>query len=431
MRVLIIAENQCKDNLVPYPLGAAYVAGAVRAAGHEVAGLDLMLSDDPEGDVERAVRDFDPEVVGLSIRNIDNQDIIAPVFLLDDCLPAMEALRATTDAPVVAGGAGFSMFPLECLDYLGLEVGIVGEGEVAFVELLDLLERGLEIDSLPGVALNRDGVRKINPAVHAFDLDMLSPDRDAFDVTPYRGPGPVGHPMTANLQTRRGCHMHCTYCSTPLIEGHNVRCRSVESAADELESLDKEYGVRFCYFADSLFNYPADYTIELLKELASRELKIKWCSTFAPFEVDERLFPLLTPAGCSLVSLGNESGSDPILSSLNKGFDRAAVVRAAKGFKAVGVPFNCFLMMGGPGETRETVEESIALMDELKPDAVLVTPGIRIYPGCDIEKTAIERGMIEPGQDLLHPVFFIEPALADWLPGYLQQACEDRPGWSL
>ena len=430
MRVLIISENRCRDNLVPYPLGPAYVAGAARAAGHEVAGLDLMLSSDPAADVERAVRDFDPQVVGLSIRNIDNQDMLVPVFFVEDCVPVVEAVKGATDAPIVAGGSGFSMFPLQCLNYLGLEIGVVGEGEAAFVELLDVLEKGEEVEGLAGLALNRNGVREVNPPVHAFDLDELAPDRDAFDVTPYRGPGPVGPPMTANLQTRRGCHMRCTYCSTPMIEGRVVRCRSVLSAADELESMDSEFGVRFCYFADSLFNYPGDYAVALLKELASRELKIKWCSTFAPFEVDERLFPLLNPAGCSLLSLGNESGSDPVLSSLKKGFDRDAVVRAAKCFKAEGVHFSCFLMLGGPGETRETVEESVELMDELEPDAVLVTPGIRIYPGCEIETTAVERGTIKPGQDLLRPVFYIEPGLEDWLYGFAKQACAERPGWS-
>src|SRR5450830_885097 len=101
MKVLLISENRCRDNLVPWPIGASCIAAAAEAAGHNVKGLDLMFSRDASADVAAAVRSFQPDVVGISLRNIDNQDIHANEFFLPGVKQVVDAVTSETVAPVV------------------------------------------------------------------------------------------------------------------------------------------------------------------------------------------------------------------------------------------------------------------------------------------------------------------------------------------
>ena len=432
MRVLLVSENRCRENLVPYPLGVACVAAATRQAGHEVACLDLMFSEHPVADVLRAIDDFRPDCIGLSIRNIDNQDMYAGEFYLPPVREIVNAVKEATAAPVILGGAGFTIFPRECLDYLDLEMGIVGEGERTFVELLSFLEARLPPYDLPGLAVRREGKSGINPpAPHAWPGLSPPPDRNFFDVARYNWTPGTGSPFVANLQARRGCHMHCIYCTNPGIEGRLVRARPPREVADELASLENDHGLRYAIFTDSLFNYPPPYAEELCREIASRDLSIRWWCNLNPLYCERKLLKLLREAGCVGMSIGNESGSEDILASLKKGFTREHVVRAVCDAHKLGFRTNCFLLLGGPGENESTVRESVELMEELAPTQVTVTVGIRVYPGCEIRELALREGMIEAGQNLLFPAFYLSREVEDWLYPYMRELCDIHPGWVL
>ncbi len=432
MRVLLISENRCRENLVPFPLGIACVAAAARQAGHEVACLDLMFSQDPVADSLRAIGDFDPHCIGLSIRNIDNQDMFAGEFYLPPVKELVEAIRSASRAPVVLGGAGFTIFPGECLEYLDLETGVVGEGERTFVELLSRLEKRLPPDDLPGIALRRDGVSRVNPpAPHAWPGLFPPPERELFDVTRYNWNPGERPPFVANLQARRGCHLRCIYCTNPDIEGRLVRVRPPREVADELASLERDHGIRYAIFTDSLFNYPPSYSEELCREIASRKLSIRWWCSLNPLYCERKLLEMLREAGCTGMSIGNESGSQDILVSLKKGFTREDIVRAVKGAHELGFRTNCFLLLGGPGENRRTVEESVGLMLELDPTQVTVTVGIRVYPGCELHDHALRDGMVAPGQNLLYPAFYLSRETRGWLYPHMREICDSRPSWVL
>jgi len=432
MRVLLISENRCRDNVVPWPIGVAYVASAVRARGHDVAGLDLMFSGEAAADVRAAVRSFEPDCVGVSIRNIDNQDMHSNEFFLPAAKDVVDVLKSETDAPVVLGGAGFTIFPLECLEYFDLETGVVGEGEESFVNYLDALESGADATGVPGLAVRANGVARVNPAAAPVDYATTPPpDRDAFDVSRYDWKPGQGPPFATNLQSRRGCHLRCIYCSSPTVEGHTLRFRDPASVADEMEVLEKERGLSTVIFVDSNFNYPADYARELCLRIARKRLSIRWSCTANPHWFDDSLFPLMREAGCFAISLGNESGSQTTLESLRKDFTKGDIRRTARAIRERGMQIYCFLLFGGPGETRETVEESVALMDELEPEAVVVTVGIRIFPGCELQSIAEEAGVISKGQNLLRPVFYLEPEVEPWLYEWTKEACASRKGWSL
>lgn len=429
MKVLLINENRYRESIIPYPLGLAYISTASRAAGHEVAGLDLMFSDDVERDIENIVAGFKPDAIGLSIRNIDNQDSRNTLFFVEGVKAIVDQLKRTTGAPVILGGAGFSTFPLECLRYLGAELGVVGEGEETFPLLLECIRSGGDPADLSGVASLKDGEETLNPprAFAGFSSSLL-PDRETFDTKPYTWkPGTVN--SASNLQARRGCPMHCIYCSTRQIEGPALRMRDINTVADELESLEAKYSQTIVAFSDSMFSHPAEYTKALCGEIAGRKLGIKWVCTYNPSAWEPGQFNIMREAGCAGASIGNESGSEDILKALKKGFGKKQIRASIEEAKSLGIRVTCFLMLGGPGETRDTVEESVEFMDELGPDMVNVTPGIRITPGCELERIAEGEGIIKPGQNLLDPVFYISKAVEPWIYDYAIDICKDRDGW--
>jgi radical SAM superfamily enzyme YgiQ (UPF0313 family) len=432
MKVLLISENRCRDNLIPYPLGISYIAASAREAGHEVSGLDLMFHDNHLAEVVGRVRSFRPDCIGLAIRNIDNQDMHSSEFYLPQVKEIVDAIKSETGAPIVLGGAGFTIFPLQCLEYLDLEMGIVGEGERSFVELLTHLASDAGVEETPGLELRRDGTGTINPpGPHAWPGMISLPDRYVFDVEPYNYIPGKGSPSMANLQARRGCHLHCIYCTSPRVEGRLMRVRNVNSVAGELASLERDHGSRNALFVDSLFNYPIDYTVDLCREIAARGLSIKWHCNLNPLYCDTELLGLLRQAGCASLSIGNESGSEDILQSLKKGFSKEDVVRSITQAKRLGFYLNCFLLLGGPGEDEETVRESVELMTELEVDAVRVTVGVRIYPDCELYDIALREGVISPNQNLLYPTFYISLDTADWLYDYMREVCNKREGWFL
>ncbi|MDD3718755.1 MAG: cobalamin-dependent protein [Actinomycetota bacterium] len=432
MKVLFISDNRCRDNLVPFPLGIACVASATAQAGHEISCLDLMFSRDPAADTVERIRAFRPDCVGLSLRNIDNQDKYAGEFYPPAAREIADAVRSETSAPVVLGGAGFTIFPAECLEYMDVEMGIVGEGERSFVALLERLEPGAAVDDTPGLALRRDGGVRVNPpGPHAWPGLFPPPERRLFDVTRYDWKPDNDHPFVANLQSRRGCHLRCIYCSSPTVEGRVIRVREAGAVADELASLQWDFGIGTAAFVDSLFNYPAQYTRELCREIVARKVSLRWIANLNPLYCDPATMEMMREAGCVSLSIGNESGSEDVLESLKKGFSREQVISAVKGARDLGFRINCFLLLGGPGENEATVKESVELMEELGPDMVSVTVGIRIYPGCELHDIALREGVIEPGQNLLYPAFYISPETESWLYPYMREVCDAHAGWNL
>ncbi len=432
MKVLLVSENRCRDNLIPYPLGLAYIAAAARQAGHDVSGLDMMFGDEPLADLATAIDSFEPDCIGLAIRNVDNQDLRKPVFFLPWVREVVDAIRARTTAPIVAGGTGFTLFPLECLEYLDLEMGLTGEGEESFPRLLELLASGRDPAGLPGLALRRTGRGILGPPAARPDFATLPlPDRDTIDVRPYRWSPREQPSYLANLEARRGCHLRCIYCPNPLIEGREMRLRAPGAVADELALLESHFGLPAAMFVDALFNYPLEYTLRLCDEIVARATSIRWSCSLNPSFYDPRLTAAMRRAGCTGVSLGNESGSEDTLAALRKDFSKSDAARMIRQVKEEGLRVVCFLLLGGPGETRETVQESVAFLDELAPDQVTVTVGIRIYPGCELHDIALREGVISPDRNLLEPAFYLAQPVADWLWDYMREQCDARPGWEM
>jgi len=409
MRILLISANTERTNILPLPLGLALVAAASRRAGHDAILLDLMFEKDTPAAIRDCIQGFHPEVIGISVRNIDDQNMASPKFLLPPVQEVVSTCRRLSDAPIVVGGAGYSIFPESALRYLGADMGIHGEGETVFPALLHRIAKGVSVSGLPGLDL--PGQRPAGSTL-ARNLDDLPLPEPGLWIPSVSNQGQFWIPV----QSRRGCPLDCSFCSTSAIEGRPIRRYSPETVVKWLEQLVAN-GLRHFNFVDNTFNLPPYYAKDLCRRMIEKRLDLDfWCIIY-PKWIDRELVQLMAQAGCREVSLGFESGSDRMLGSLNKRFKAVEARTVAEMFAEAGIYRRGFLLLGGPGETEESVEESLAFADSLHLDALKITVGLRIYPETPLAATALAEGVIAPDEDLLWPRFYLAPPLADWLPG--------------
>ena len=420
MKVLLISANSESINMVPLPLGLNCVAVATRNAGHQVELLDLMGSADHDMLISSVIKRMLPDVIGISIRNIDNQVMGETRFLLNPVKDIISTCRAYSDVPIVLGGAGFSIFPEPALRYLGADIGVCGEGEVAFPLLLDALERGGDISGIDGICLPGRAVQ--DSCIKRPPLKNLPlPDPALWPVA-----DGVGQDIWIPFQTRRGCVMKCSYCSTPALEGTSIRMHPVDEV---VEGITRHVAAGFnrFYFVDNTFNLPNDYAKALCDALIDANLNIQWRGILYPGFLDRELVRKMAESGCVEVSLGFESGSEMVLRRLNKKFTTAQVREASELLTEFGIRRMGFLLLGAPGETRESVMESLDFADSLKLDMLKLTTGIRIYPETELAQIACEEGVISAEDDLLTPRFYLAQGLDGWLGGTICAWMADRP----
>jgi radical SAM superfamily enzyme YgiQ (UPF0313 family) len=421
MRVLLISSNTESISMVALPLGLGQVAAATRRAGHEVTFLDLLDEDDPAGAVRRVIAATRPEVVGVSVRNIDDQTRSNPRFLLARVRPVVAACRAATAAPVVLGGPGYSIFPAAALAYLGADFGVCGDGEAVFTSLLEHLAGGRDPGCLPGVYVS--GRRAAAAPSPPADLDALPLWDESLDALVGSSPEDTWIP----IQSRRGCPNECSYCSTAAIQGRRIRLRDARRVAEEVARLARRGAQRF-YFVDNSFNLPEVQALAICRWMKELAPGVRWRCILYPHRVGERLVRALAEAGCNEVSLGFESADPEVLRAMNKRFTAQDIRDAAELLAAYGISRMGFLLLGGPGETRGSVEASLAFAESLRLDELRVTVGIRIYPGTPLAERARREGMIAADDDLLLPRFYLAPGLEPWI--HERVAPLASPSWS-
>jgi radical SAM superfamily enzyme YgiQ (UPF0313 family) len=420
MNVLLISSNIETVNMVPLPLGLNCVAVAARDAGHNLQLLDLMGCRDNARIIQNVVHKFRPHVIGVSVRNVDNQDMTDTRFLLEPVRDIIDLCRNASNATIVVGGAGFSIFPEEVLRYLKADMGICGEGEIAFTTLLEALEGTTSLSGIAGLCLPGARVQK-GSAVRTRLETLPLPDLSLWSV-----PAVTGEERWIPLQTRRGCPMKCIYCSTPALEGTTTRMHPVDAVVTVI-SRHVAAGFNRFYFVDNTFNFPPSYAKNLCSALATAGLGIQWQCILYPGFVDEEMVLKMAEAGCVEVSLGFESGSPVILKNLNKMYTVDQVRTSSQLLSKYGIRRMGFLLLGGPGETRETVVESLAFAESLGLDMLKLTMGIRIYPGTALEKIAREEGLIAEDDKLLMPRFYLAKRLEDWLGHMIRKWMSERP----
>jgi len=424
--VLLISANTEKLPDPVYPIGAAYVAAAAERHGHEVSTLDLCFLDSLEPALSEAIDRCQPEVVAISLRNLDSSAYPQNTSYIEDYENLVRAVRSRSQAPIVLGGSGFTVMPETILEFLGVEMGVAGEGEAAFPWILERLATNEPLVSSPEfICRPINGSVLVTPTARVGRLDDTGlPKRTAFDMVRYYERGGA-----LNIQTKRGCCFECVFCSYPLLEGSRVRMRSATRVVDELQSLRESDGIRHWFFVDNIFNMPIRHAKDICDEIARRELDIEWTAYLNPKFVDEELCGLMVRSGCKAIEFGTDSGSATMIANLKKEFSPDELRRSSNLCHQFGLRFAHSLIFGGPGETADTVRETIELMEETRPTAVIAMTGIRILPGTAMVDLALRDGQIDEDDNLLHPKFYIAPTLGDELIDLIEGYARAHSNW--
>jgi len=420
MKILLIASNRIEEPLPAFPLGVAYLAGNIDPTAHSVEVLDLMFEDDARGKVASAVQRVAPDIIGVSIRNV-NAGGFNP-------LPEIEGLvrlcRKESGARIVLGGTGFTMMPREIITHFDADLGVVGEGVVSFNRLLERLEAGKEWDDIPGLVWKDDGMVRINvPGKDEAPDDFKAPARRLFNCRRYSEQAG----FSGNILVQRGCPFESLWDDTSRQEGTRVRSRAPRNVVDELEILTKDLGFKSATLVAPKFNYPEDYARELCEEMISRV----WMTDVHAHPSSPELFGLMKRAGCVLVSIDAGTCSEKTLKMMSGDYGFQDIRRCCADLRSAELNFGFLMFFGGPGETKETVEESLAFIDEMDPLMVGGEIGMRIYPNTPLAELALEEGVISEEQDLYEPAFYVAGEVQGWLRDRLAKVARERSGFAI
>jgi lipid biosynthesis B12-binding/radical SAM protein len=397
-RIFLVSSNTIVDPYPVYPVGMAIIASALTKAGHEVCQFDFLAEEKSDACLRKAIHDFEPHYVGISIRNIDAADhcLVGHDWYLSTDLGLVKAIRETTAAPVILGGSGFSVMPDEILSYLGGDYGITGEGEQTVCGLIKALDEG-----------------QVVPVITAQKAAFRS--GDAMTCRPLWDPDLVnfytGKSGMISMQTKRGCPYKCAYCTYPTIEGNVVRQRPPDDIVDEVERLQKTFGINTFYFTDSIFNDEEGGYLEVAETLVRRGINIKWAAFFRPEEISKDRMSLLKQSGLYAIEAGSDASSDETLSGLNKQFTFDDIYEFNQSCVNAQIPCAHYIIFGGPGETEASVRKGLNNLEMLKDCIVFAFSGIRIFPNTIIQAQAIKEGVLGKGDSLLKPTYYFSPEI--------------------
>ena len=402
-RVLLLNLNRYTQPYAVYPLGLAYLSGALCNQGFDVKIWDALF---PDGSVEECIAAYRPDYVGLSLRNIDNVQCHSPKSFIHDLLDNCRRIRASTTAPLILGGSGFSVFPKELFELTKVDYGIEGEGEDMLTRLLCALQNKRGFDGITGLVYrNSDGsVRHIprNPSDAIFSSE---PFHDAGLLQSY-----IGHGSLPGVQTQRGCPLKCMYCTYPVIEGKRSRYRTGIEVVGELRRL-VELGVKYTFIVDSVFNTRPDHVRDVCREMIRANLGIEWECFLRPSRLITReVMVMMRDAGLRHVEFGSDSFSDPVLKRYGKSFCYQEIEGVSQLAHDLKMNYSHFLILVGPGETPETLEETIVRAGTLGGAYYFATIGMRVYPGTPLWREIMPEKKGETAADyLVEPRFYLAP----------------------
>ena len=422
---LVVNTNRMKPAIAP--VGLDYLGEALTGKGYVVDLLDLCFSEDYRKAIDDYFRKQSVLAIGITIRNTDDCYLLSQDFFLPEIKEIVKYLKTKTDVPVILGGVGFSIMPESILEYCELDLGIRGDGEEVLPLLLQRIAEGRNYTDLPGLVYRASGGFVSNLPGY-FDLNKISSRRRKFvDNRRYFNEGGQG-----NIETKRGCNKRCIYCADPVAKGRKIRLRNPEEVVNELEVLLDE-GVNYFHFCDSEFNLPQEHAKAVCQQIISRGInkKINWYAYCSPSPFSEELAMLMKITGCRGVDFGVDNGNREMLKILGRDFGKDEIRNTAKLCHKYGITFMFDLLLGGPGETRETIKETIDLMRETEPDRVGVMVGVRIYAGTELGNMVLKEGAMEENRnlqgkvkgngDFFEPVFYVSRKLGEDVYSYISE----------
>jgi radical SAM superfamily enzyme YgiQ (UPF0313 family) len=369
------------------PLGIAFVAAAAEAAGHDVTIVDAEALELDPGDAAKLVLESEPDVVGIN----------AATPTVQFARAYARAVKEACDAPIVVGGPQVTAFPEKTLACAEFDIGVVGEGEITFVELVDRLERGQPLDNVAGLVTRHDGgaPKTTECRPHVEDLDSLAPP--AWHLLPMSA---YGYPMSRKRRystfiTSRGCPFQCVFCDPEGRLGRRFRFHSPRYVVDQLRVLKESYGVQEVAFYDDTFSAKPSLTDELCDLMLEERLDLVWECRTRVNTVSPELLAKMRRAGCYRIRYGIESGNDEVLKQIKKGITKADVVNALRWTREAGIESIGYFMIGLPGDTLETIEETIRFAGQVRPNYALFSVTCFGSANTELFKWGVEQGIID------------------------------------
>lgn len=388
---VLLMQPPYLTHVISPPIGLGYLASYLMQDGHQVELIDLNLVRHRKEEIIKAVGESQPDLVGIS----------AMCTSIDTVRRITEIVKTTTSRPVVIGGAHASSLPEHTVRFSGADFVVVGEGELTIKELVNTLAAGGRYRDIQGLGYLDEGDFRLNarrPLIE--DLDSipfpaweLIPPR-AYRIAPILSSAKAT--PIAPILTSRGCPYACTFCAAQTIWGKGFRYRSAGSVLDEIEMLMRDFGVREIFVSDDNFNMKAAHAFEFCEEVFRRKLEFPWAcpNGLRVDSITPELLDAMKKAGCHLIGLGIESGNQAILDRAGKKLDLSIVRRVCENIDRVGIMAVGFFILGLPGETKETAEQTIAFAKSLKLKRAQFTI-LAPYPGCELFDDFVSEKNIE------------------------------------
>jgi len=369
MKILLIypyfiEERMHDEDIKAVPMGLYSVGAVLKENHYDVEILDWHEINRTPEKVKEVLAKKKPDVIGFSVLHGNRWGAI-------DIARTAKQLNPKTQ--VVFGGIGATFLWEHLLTHFPeVDVVVLGEGEWTFLNLVRHFEKKQDqgLAQIRGIAYRENGkILKTAQPDPIRDLDGL--------------PIPSKHFLYEHVSSSRGCAWNCSFCGSPQFWGRNIRWRSPENFVEELEMLFRK-GVSFFYFSDDTFTLDPKRVIEICKRIIEKNLKISWYAISRVDQVDEEMLYWMRRAGCIQISYGVESGSVKIRKALGKPVKTEQIRRAFALTTRYGILSRAYFIYGAPGETWETIQETIDLMDEIKPLSAIfyildVFPGTRLY----------------------------------------------------
>ena len=374
MRVLLINPFYPISETPSPPLGLAFLAGALERAGNDVKILDCVVFPYSRDVLAALMREFKPHLAGAT----------AVTMTVDHALEVLDQVKGLDPSvTTVIGGPHASFRAAEILQSCDqVDVVACGEGEETIVALARALENETPWRHVPGIAF-RDGRRTRKTVLPTLaDLDELAPPaRHLIPLGRYRALG-----MPVSMTTSRGCPFKCIFCVGRKMVGATVRYRDPIRVVDEMQHLNT-LGFHQINLADDLFTANKRHCLAVCEEILKRGLEVPWTSFARVDTVSRQTLEKMHRAGCTTVSFGVESGSPEMLRRIKKGITLDQVIQAVQLCLDCGIAPHTSFILGLPGETPETLAQTLAFGERLK--AMGVNHGFHIlapFPGTDVRE---------------------------------------------
>lgn len=409
----IIREGRCMQRADSWatawpPLSLCLLAAIAARHGAEVSVWDGNVEPGADGPaLLRVIDGLQPDVM-----------VFAPAFptLPSDASLAERVARAHPEVRLIGFGGLFTLLGVEAMElFPSVELGIHGEPELAFDAILESLLRGDPPRDLPGV-MTRDDDGEIQPGpepVLVADLDSLPlPARGLLETKRYRLPH-NGRPY-ALVNTARGCTFPCGFCIATIYHGRSYRRHSVAYILEDLRRCQQEHGLSDFLFWEEAITLDRAFVLELCEGIRSAGLKIGWSATTRADKLDREVLQAMRAAGCELLGLGVESGSQAVLDAAGKGERLEDIRHGIVLCRDAGIRTMGHFVLGVPGETRESLEQTIRYAPTLGLDYLQAYPMVP-YPGTPLGDQARERGWVHATRweqfDLGGPCILDRPGL--------------------